>query len=218
MRSKQNEDIVRYVTALKNINLEIQDGQRLGIVGHNGAGKTSLLRVLSGVYPPSKGSVYTKGSINSLTDITLGMDENASGLKNIIFRLVFMGYSFEDAKKSIDEIVEFSELGDFIKLPVRTYSTGMFLRLAFAISTHFVPDILVLDEIIGAGDQAFKRKANERIQKFLQESRIVILTTHDLAAVEKYCDSAIMLEQGQIVKSGNVHDVVSYYERRASST
>ena len=200
------------VHALKDINLEITDGQRLGIVGHNGAGKTSLLRVLSGVYVPTEGKITMQGQVNSLTDFTLGMELDASGIKNIIFRLVFMGYSFKEAKAAVDEIVDFSELAEFIHLPVRTYSTGMFMRLAFAISTHFMPDILILDEIIGAGDAQFKKKCNERLRSLLTQSRIVVLSTHDMSALRQYCDTAILMKNGEIVRSGAPKDIAGFLE------
>jgi len=209
--NNSNENLVSYVHALRGISLKIGDGCKLGIIGHNGSGKTTLLRVLSGVYPPTKGKITIKGKICALTDFTLGMDPNANGLKNIEFRLVFMGFTFKEARKSVDEIVEFSGLGDFINFPVRTYSTGMFLRLAFAISTHFTPDILILDEVIGAGDEDFRLKAKERLEKIIYGSRIVVLSSHDLGAVKSYCDSAICLQQGKIVHQGLPEDVVNGY-------
>lgn len=202
---------INYVQALNEINLTVQDGCRLGIIGHNGAGKTTLLRVLAGVYPVTSGTVDVNGSIRALTDFSLGMDPNASGYKNIIFRLIFMGYSFSDAKAAIDEIISFSDLGDFINLPIRTYSTGMYLRLAFAISTHFPPDILILDEVIGAGDEAFRAKAQERLNKIMTEARIVVLSTHDFGALQKYCNRALLMSHGKIVKDGSVNEVVDEY-------
>ena len=200
-----------HVNALKNINLEICDGQRIGIVGHNGAGKTTLLRVLAGIYTPTSGKIIAQGKIDSLTDVTLGMDMESSGIKNIIFRLVFMGFTFKQARAAIDEIVDFSELGEFVHLPVRTYSTGMFMRLAFAISTHFMPDILILDEIIGAGDEGFKKKCQERITGLLEKSRIVILSSHDMNAVNQYCNRVIMMQKGEIIHIGAPGDVISTY-------
>lgn len=192
-----------YVSALSGINLHIPDGQRLGIIGHNGAGKTTLLRVICGVYPATSGQVITQGKISALTDVTLGMDMNATGLKNILFRLVFMGYSFKDANKAVGEIVDFSQLGEFINLPVHTYSTGMFLRLAFAVSTHFSPDILVLDEIVDAGDMSFRDRANERINRLLNQSRIVVLSSHNLSSIERYCDRVIVMDHGAIAFDGD---------------
>ena len=198
--SLNTQSSVAHINALNNINLEIKAGERLGVYGHNGAGKTSLLRVLAGVYAPTSGSIHINGKISSLTDFTLGMEQDVSGIRNIIFRLVFMGYTFKQAKQAVDEIVEFSELGDFIHLPIRTYSTGMFMRLAFAISTHFLPDILILDEIIGTGDEGFREKCRNRIHSLLEQSRIVILSTHDVHSLVEYCDSVIVMSNGSIIK------------------
>jgi lipopolysaccharide transport system ATP-binding protein len=181
-------------------------------MGHNGAGKTSLLRVISGVYPPNSGDVKIIGKVSAMTDFTLGMDPNVSGLENIIFRLIFMGYSYKEAKKAVPEIIDFSELGNFINLPVRTYSTGMFIRLAFAISTHFTPDILILDEVIGAGDESFREKAIKRLDSLLYGARIVVLSSHDLGAIEKYCTSAIVMSHGKIVYEGNSKEAISFYK------
>lgn len=200
-----------FVHALNNIDLKIESGTRLGIIGHNGAGKTSLLRVISGVYPPNSGEVKVVGKVSAMTDFTLGMDPNVNGIKNIIFRLIFMGYSYKEAKMAVPEIVEFSELGEFINFPVRTYSTGMFIRLAFAISTHFTPDILLLDEVIGAGDESFREKALKRLDSLLYNARIVILSSHDLGAIEKYCNSAIVMSKGQIKYEGKPKDAINYY-------
>ena len=148
-----------FVRALQGVNLSFEDGDRVGIIGHNGAGKTTLLRVLAGVYEPTFGSISVDGRLSSFTDITLGMDPEATGLENIIFRCVFMGLSFAEARRLSPSIQEFSELGEFLRLPVRTYSTGMFLRLAFAISTSIEPDIIIMDEMIAGGDARFIEKA-----------------------------------------------------------
>lgn len=207
-----------YVQALSGVNLDVKDGQRLGVLGHNGAGKTSLLRVMTGVYPVSSGFISVKGQINALTDVTLGMNANASGLKNVVFRLVFMGHTFREARAAVDEIVEFSELGEFIHFPVHTYSSGMYLRLAFAIATHFPPDILILDEVIGAGDEGFRAKALRRIESVLEKSRIVILSSHDLGALRKYCDAGILLDHGTVKTQGEISEVIDQYVTSVSAS
>src|SRR3984893_17935766 len=143
------------VRALDRLDLDLRDGDRLGLIGHNGSGKTTLLRVLAGVYPPAAGSASIEGSISSFTDLTLGMDPESTGWENIVFRCAFMGLSFLEAKRLSPAIAEFSELGEYLNLPTRTYSSGMFLRLAFAISTAIEPDILIMDEMIAAGDSQF---------------------------------------------------------------
>jgi lipopolysaccharide transport system ATP-binding protein len=141
------------------------------------------------------------------------MEPHSNGLKNILFRLIFMGYDFTTANAAVEEIVDFAELGDFINLPINTYSTGMYLRLAFAIATHFPPDILVLDEIIGAGDEGFRAKARKRIESLLNTARIVILSSHDLGALLQYCDRAVLLEKGTVVTEGGAADVVAEYRK-----
>lgn len=203
---------VSYVEALRDISVIIPNGARLAVLGHNGAGKTTLLRLISGVYPPTRGRLHVDGKISALTDMTLGMEPEESGRKNIIFRLVFMGHDFATARAALDEIIAFSDLGEFIDMPVRTYSTGMYLRLAFAIATHFQPDILILDEIIGAGDEAFQKKALARIDTLLNAARIVLFSSHDLEAVKLYCNRAIVLAHGRVVGDGDVDDAFDIYQ------
>lgn len=206
------------VHALRDVSLTIPDGTRLAVLGHNGAGKTTLLRLISGVYPPTQGTLHLHGKISALTDMTLGMETEESGRKNIIFRLVFMGYDFRTARAALDEIIAFSDLGEFIDMPVRTYSTGMYLRLAFAIATHFQPDILILDEIIGAGDEAFQKKALARIDNLLNAARIVLFSSHEVDAIERYCNRAIVLERGRLIGDGDVDAMLDVYRSCKSET
>ena len=205
-----------HVQALRNITLHIPDGARLAVLGHNGAGKTTLFRLISGVYPPTTGRMTIEGKISALTDMTLGMEPEESGRKNIIFRLVFMGHDFKTARAALDEIIAFSDLGEFIDMPVRTYSTGMHLRLAFAIATHFQPDILILDEIINAGDEGFQQKAISRVQSLLKTARIVLFSSHDMLSVERYCNRAILLQHGKIIADGPVQSVLRSYQSRTA--
>jgi ABC-type polysaccharide/polyol phosphate transport system ATPase subunit len=200
------------VRALDGVDLELNDGDRLGIIGHNGSGKTTLLRVMAGVYQPRPGSATIKGSISSFTDITLGMDPEASGWDNIIFRCIFMGLSFEEARQLSPAIAEFSELGDYLDLPMRTYSSGMNLRLAFAISTAIEPDILIMDEMISAGDLPFIEKAKKRLRDVIGKASILALASHDLQMVKSICNKALWLEHGAIKKIGSPDDVVAAYE------
>lgn len=199
------------VEALKDISLDLTDGDRLGLVGHNGAGKTTFLRVVSGVYPPQIGSVTVEGRVSSFTDITLGMDPEATGWQNIIFRCVFLGLTFAEANALAPSIGEFSELGEYLDLPVRTYSTGMFVRLAFAISTAVRPEILVMDEMIGAGDQGFIAKAQKRITELLSQARILILASHSVSIIEKFCTKVLWLEKGRIERFGPTAEVLKAY-------
>ena len=205
--NKQN-----YVRAISGINLSVASGDRLGILGHNGAGKTTLLRIMSGVYSPTKGQIHIKGQISAMTDFTLGMDPNVSGLDNIYFRLQFMGFNKKDITPMIEEIVDFSGLGEFIHMPARTYSTGMYMRLAFAISTCFKPDILICDEIIGAGDYEFQSKAESRVESLINDSRILILSAHDLSAIQKFCNRVIVMDKGKIIYDGSTDDALRFYK------
>lgn len=199
------------VRALAGIDLELKDGDRLGLIGHNGAGKTTLLRVLSGVYDPTQGELEISGQISSFTDIALGMDPEATGLENIIFRSVFLGMTFEEARANAAAIAEFSELGDYLQLPVRTYSSGMFVRLAFAISTAIRPEIMIMDEMISAGDSAFMVKAQARINELLSQANILIIASHDPNILRSFCNRVAWLEHGRIREIGGVEEVMVNY-------
>ena len=199
------------VEALRNVNLQLNDGDRLALIGQNGAGKTTLLRIISGVYKPDRGGAVIEGRVSSFTDITLGMDPEATGRENIIFRCVFMGMTFAEARRLSPSIAEFSELGEYLDLPVRTYSTGMFVRLAFAISTSIYPDIVVMDEMIGAGDQQFIQKAQRRIEEMLSKSKILVIASHDVHIVRSICNVAVWLAKGEVKACGKTEAVVNEY-------
>jgi len=199
------------VRALDNITLELGEGDRLGLVGHNGAGKTTFLRVAAGIYEPQRGSVDIEGSISSLTDITLGMDPEATGWENIIFRCIFMGLTFAEARERSPSIAEFSELGDFLNMPVRTYSSGMFLRLAFAISTSIYPDILIMDEMVSAGDAQFMTKAQARLTDLIGKTKILIIASHNTNVITTLCNKVLWLKHGHIKMFGPVHEVIKEF-------
>lgn len=201
------------VEALSGINMELKAGARVGLIGLNGAGKTTLLRVLSRIYPPSTGTAKINGSISSLTNITLGMDPEATGYDNILFRLIFLGLTFAEAKEKTPKIAEFSGLGDYLHLPLRTYSTGMALRLAFAAGTSVAPDILILDEMIGAGDTTFREKSLRQIEQTLDAAKILVLASHDLLLLEMYCDNIIWLDKGRIKLTGKTSEVLAAYRK-----
>ena len=199
------------IRALDQLDLELRDGDRLGLIGHNGSGKTTLLRVFSGVYPPTAGEAAIEGTISSFTDITLGMDPESTGWENILFRCAFMGLSFHEARSLSPAIAEFCELGEYLNLPTRTYSTGMFLRLAFAISTSIHPDILIMDEMIGAGDAQFLEKARRRLHDLVQRSNILALASHDLTMVESICNKVVWMEHGKVRQLGKPQEVIAAY-------
>jgi ABC-2 type transport system ATP-binding protein/lipopolysaccharide transport system ATP-binding protein len=199
------------VVALRDISLVLADGDRLGLIGHNGAGKTTLLRVLAGIYEPLSGGAWINGTVASLTDITMGMDFEATGYENIVMRGVFLGLQAREMRRMIPEIEAFTELGEFLELPLRTYSSGMLLRLAFAVTTSVVPEILIMDELIGAGDAAFVVKATARLNEMISNSHILVIASHDVETIRRLCNKAALLQTGRIVRVGPVEEVISAY-------
>jgi ABC-2 type transport system ATP-binding protein/lipopolysaccharide transport system ATP-binding protein len=199
------------IQALRDINLTLGKGDRLGLVGHNGAGKSTLLRVLSGVYEPPIGTVTIDGHVSALTDMMMGMDVEATGYENIILRSVFLGVPLDQAKRSVAEIEDFSELGNFLHLPLRTYSSGMMLRLAFAVTTAVTPEILIMDEIIGAGDAAFFDKAEKRLNRVIGDSHILVVASHSEFTLQRFCNKAALLKEGRLVMLGSVDEVLAAY-------
>jgi len=199
------------VRALRGLNLSLKPGDRLAVVGHNGAGKSTLLRVLAGVYEPVNGEIRRQGRVSSLLDMTMGMDMELSGSENVVLRGVFMGMSFEEARSKVPEVAEFSELGDFLHLPMRTYSSGMQLRLAFGISTVNQPDIVILDELISVGDAGFQDKALHRIKGLIDNASILVLASHDTGTLRKFCNRAILMRGGECVQEGSVEQVLEHY-------
>ena len=200
------------VRALDGLDLDLADGDRLGLIGHNGSGKTTLLRVLAGVYPPAAGSASIEGSVSSFTDLTLGMDPESTGWENIVFRCAFMGLSFEEARRLSPAIAEFSELGEYLNLPARTYSSGMFLRLAFAISTSVEPEILIMDEMISTFDAQFIEKAQRRLHEVVNNANILALASHDINVIQEICNKVVWLEHGTIKQFGPPERIVQAYE------
>jgi len=189
------------VKALDQINLEIKHGDRVGLAGHNGAGKSTLLRVLAKIYEPTTGSLHINGHVSPLLDVMLGINPESTGYENIIIRGLLLGMSRQEILKKMPEIAEFTELGDYLSLPVRTYSSGMQLRLAFSVATSIQPEILLMDEVIGAGDTAFMRKAKKRLDQLMDQASIVVLASHSEEIINKLCNKKIFLERGRIKHS-----------------
>lgn len=206
---------VQVVKALNAISFEAKDGDRIGLVGGNGAGKTTLLRVLSRVYPPTSGLVEIKGRVASLIDLVMGMDTDATGYENIVMRGIMLGLDHKQARAITQDVEEFSELGEFLSLPIRTYSSGMMLRLAFAVSTAVRPEILILDEIIGVGDAAFAEKAEKRMHDIISNASIVFLASHDNQSILRFCNRTLWLKGGQLVMDGTPQEVLSAYSPHA---
>lgn len=204
------------VHALSHLNLTAHDGDRIGVIGHNGAGKSTLLKLLAGVYPPTSGSRVVEGRICSLFDIALGFESDASGWDNIRYRSYLLGETPKTLKKRVNEIAEFSEMGDFLNVPVRYYSSGMLVRLAFSISTAVEPEVLLIDEVLGAGDLAFQIKARERMREMMAAARLMVLVTHEIPTLEQICNRAVWLQHGAVMMEGSPADVVAAYRRSVS--
>jgi len=202
------------VQALDGVTLSFRHGDRVGLIGHNGAGKTTLLRLLAGIYEPTGGTVRVDGHVAPLFDITLGMDPEGTGYENIMLRGLFLGLSEREIEERMDAIAEFTELGGFLDLPIRTYSAGMRIRLAFAVSTSIDPDILLLDEGIGAGDAAFLEKANRRLQEFTSRAAIIVLASHSEQLVKQVCSTAVLMDHGRVVSTGETLAMLDLYRAR----
>lgn len=204
------QDLVT-IKALKNINLTLKAGDRMGLIGHNGAGKSTLLRVISKIYEPTHGQIEVKGRVSALLDVMLGMDGESTGYENIVMRGLISGLSKKEILRKQDEIKDFTDLGDYLSMPVRTYSSGMAVRLAFGIATSITPEILILDEVFGAGDAQFMEKSTERIQSMIQESKIVIMSSHTLASLENTCNLLLILSAGEIKYFGPIEKGLEIY-------
>jgi ABC-type polysaccharide/polyol phosphate transport system ATPase subunit len=206
------------VRALRDIDLRLKAGDRVGLIGRNGAGKTTLLHVLSGVYEPTAGTCWSSGRIAALTDLTLGMDPEANGYDFILTRSIVMGLSKAQARALTAEVEQFTELGEYLHLPVRAYSSGMLLRLAFGVATAVTPDILLMDEMISAGDAQFIDKARRRLDAMLSQAQIFVLASHDDKLMRKLCNLGVLLSEGRIVHTGTIEECLDrHLETREES-
>lgn len=198
--------------ALRHITFEVEKGDKLGIIGLNGAGKSTLLKIISGVIKPTEGYVKMTGNIVPLLELGSGFDHEYTGRENIFLKGALLGYSKDFMKEKMDEIIDFSELGDFIDVPLKNYSTGMAARLAFSIATVVEPEIMILDEVLAVGDAKFKEKSEERMKSLLGETTTVLYVSHMLISVRQLCNKVIWLENGNMVMSGSVDEVCDKYE------
>jgi len=199
------------VIALKDINLNIREGEKIGIIGRNGSGKSSLLKAIAGLYPLLSGEIKTAGRIRSMFELNLGFEPDATGRENITYRSLLLGETPKSINRIEEEIIDFAELGDFIDYPLRTYSSGMMIRLAFAISTTISGDIILLDEILGGGDASFQLKARSRLENMINQAKIIMVVSHDMDSIRNICNRAIYLRNGQIVLDGKVDTVIMEY-------
>lgn len=202
---KDGQDVI-HVKALDDVSFSLEDGDRLGIVGHNGAGKTTLLKVLAGVYEPDTGHVDVQGRISSMIDIGLGLDAALTGRENIVNMGRIRGFTTKKILEIMDEIIEFSDMGAFIDLPLKTYSSGMRARLVFSVATSMDPEILLMDEWIGAGDKLFHDKASKRLKDVLTRSRIIVLASHNFNLIKRMCNKLLVMKAGSPIFFGKIED------------
>lgn len=199
------------VEALKGVSFQLEKGDRLALLGHNGAGKSTLLKVLAQIYEPTQGVVKIQGRSNCLFDIMMGMEHELNGYENIMLRGLILGLSKAETRKIIPQVEEFAELGDFMKMPIKTYSSGMKVRLAFGIITTIFSEILLIDEIVNVGDAGFVEKAKARMKGLVNQSEVMVLSTHDTGVVKEFCNKALWLEQGRVRSFGEVGEVLLEY-------
>ena len=201
------------VLALNDVSLDINRGDRLAIIGANGAGKSTLLKVLAGIFAPTAGRMHASGRVSALLTASVGLNMEATGRENILIRGMYMDVHPREMRARVDEIAEFTELGYYIDMPVRTYSAGMMVRLCFAVATSVAPEILLMDEWLAAGDAAFLAKARERMETFLSGASILVLASHSMELLREWCNRAILLEHGRVVAVGSVDEIAVRYER-----
>jgi ABC-2 type transport system ATP-binding protein len=203
--------------ALRNVDLDIRPGQAVGVVGENGSGKSTLLKVVAGILPPQTGEVQTAGTLASMLELGAGFHPDFNGRENVYMNGAILGLSEQEVADRFDDIVAFAELADSIDMPVRTYSSGMTMRLAFAIASHVNPQILLLDEVLAVGDEAFQRKCMGRMYEFRRSGGTLLFVSHDAGSVERICDRAILLADGAVVEDGTPADVLNTYHRRLAT-
>ena len=206
--SIRDDNGVVSITALDNISVRINEGDRIGILGRNGAGKTTLLRLITGVYAPVGGRIEVKGQVSSLIDIQLGLNGNLNGDENIRLRSLYMGISRQEIEQKINEIADFSELGEYLDLPLNTYSSGMKIRLAFAVATGFEPDVMIMDEWMSAGDSVFRVKARERLLRLVDESKIFVIASQMPSLHRKLCTKGLVLDKGRVIFYGPIDEAL----------
>jgi ABC-type polysaccharide/polyol phosphate transport system ATPase subunit len=199
------------VRALQDINLRINQGDRIAFIGHNGAGKSTMLKLLAGIYQPTSGRLLVEGRISSLFDLTLGFEGEASGWENIAYRSYLQGETPASVRAKKQAIAEFSELGDFLNMPVRYYSAGMVVRLAFSIATAIEPEILLVDEVLSVGDLAFQHKARQRMRDMMDKAHLMVVVSHDLESLPYMCNRAVWMDHGRIRMMGSCAEVIAAY-------
>lgn len=209
--AKRPDNSKTVINALRDVNLTVNDGDRLALIGHNGAGKTTILRVMAGIYAPTQGRILRDGGAMPLFDVGLGIDDEASGYENIMLRGLTMGLNQKEIRAKTEEIADYTGLGDFLALPVRTYSSGMLLRLLFAIATCSEREIILMDEWLSAGDAEFEAKANARLEALIDRSRALVFASHSLDRLREICNRAALMVSGRVVAQGSVDEIADLY-------
>ena len=210
-KSKQKTVVIK---ALDGISLTINSGMRVGVIGHNGSGKSTLLRVIAGIYTPTKGSIQIKGKVSPLLDLMCGIDLDISGKDNVISRGMILGHSKKEILINLEALIKMTGLGSFIELPVRTYSAGMQVRLAFAVSVMFDPEILIIDEIFGAGDHNFAKESHNRVVELIHKSKIFVLASHNEEHLRTYCTHLLWLDKGLVRFFGDCLEGLQLYQNQ----
>lgn len=206
-------DLVREVKALRGVSLDVAHGSVLGVVGANGAGKSTLMRAVAGILPPSAGEIEVHGRISTLLALGVGFNGNLSGRENVVLGGLAAGLSRRQIAERYEQIAAWADLGDFIDMPMRTYSSGMYGRLAFAVSTHMEPDVLLIDEALSAGDAKFKRKSYDKIQELVGQARTIVLVSHAVGTIRELCDDCVWLHAGRVMMRGDPEEVTAAYIR-----
>ena len=212
-RLGRRERVVREVEAIKNVNFRIKRGSVYGVVGANGAGKSTLMRAVTGILPPTSGRIEVKGRVSTLLALGVGFNKELTGRENVVLGGLAAGLTREEMNEKYEEIVDFAELQDFMDMPMRTYSSGMYGRLAFAVAVSMEPDVLVVDEALSVGDARFKKKSFDRMKQLCDEDRTILLVTHAMGTVKKLCDRALWLHKGEVVMKDRSREVVRHYTR-----
>ncbi len=200
--------------AVDDVSFELRRGETLGIIGPNGSGKSTMLKMLNGIYMPDKGSIEIKGKVGALIEVGAGFSPMLTGRENIYVNGAILGMSKKEIDKKFDDIVAFADIGDFLDSPVKTYSSGMYVRLGFAVAIHCEPDILLVDEILAVGDSNFQRKSFEKMSSFIKGGASIIFISHNMTTVSKFCNSALLLDHGKIITGGTSEDVIKFYQKR----
>lgn len=203
---------VHQFEALKGISFQVRAGETLGIIGRNGSGKSTILKIIAGVYPPTAGEVEVKGHVSPLIELGAGFDPELTGRENVILGGALMGVDPLEMKDKLEAILAFAELDEFIDVPIKQYSSGMYARLGFSVATEINPDILLIDEVLSVGDSAFRRKCQERMETFRRQVKTIVFVSHDMGSVRKLCDRVLLLDHGRVLAEGSPEQVIARYQ------